>query len=129
MIKNLKAFGYDFETFINVPNGGWWSCTFIEYTNRNNKIVINTPDDNISYFILNISIPNVNGETIVHLLERNELYVSTGSACSSKLKKPEKTILALTKSEELATSSIRISLSHLTTYDEIDELIKVLNKI
>lgn len=95
----------------------------------NNKIVINTPDDNISYFILNISIPNVNGETIVHLLEQNELYVSTGSACSSKLKKPEKTILALTKSEELATSSIRISLSHLTTYDEIDELIKVLNKI
>ena len=40
MIKNLKAFGYDFETFINVPNGGWWSCTFIEYENRNNKIVI-----------------------------------------------------------------------------------------
>ena len=39
MIKNLRAFGYDFETFINVPNGGWWSCTFIEYANRNNKIV------------------------------------------------------------------------------------------
>lgn len=95
----------------------------------NNNLVINTPVSNISYYILNISIPEINGETVVHLLENNEIYVSTGSACSSKLKKPEKTILALTKSEKLATTSIRISLSHLTTYGEIDELIKVLNKI
>ena len=95
----------------------------------NKNIVINTPVDNISYYILNISIPEINGETVVHLLEGNEIYVSTGSACSSKLKKPEKTILALTNSEKLATTSIRISLSHLTTFEEIDELIKILNKI
>jgi len=95
----------------------------------NPNIIINTPLQNVSYYILNISIPNINGETVVHLLEQNELYVSTGSACSSKLKKPEKTILALTKSEKIATTSIRISLSHLTKYEEIDELVKVLNKI
>ena len=95
----------------------------------NKNIIINTPLNNISYYILNISIPEINGETVVHMLENNEIYVSTGSACSSKLKKPEKTIFALTKSEKLATTSIRISLSHLTTYHEIDELIKVLNRI
>ena len=96
---------------------------------NNLNITINTPVDNISYYILNISIPNINGETVVHLLEEKEIYVSTGSACSSKLKKPEKTIFALTKSEKLATTSIRISLSHLTTYTEIDELLEVLNKL
>lgn len=96
---------------------------------NNSKIIINTPKDNISYYIFNISIPSINGETIVHMLEQNEIYVSTGSACSSKLKKPEKTILALTKSNELATSSIRISLSHLTTFSQIDSLLSVLNKI
>ena len=92
-------------------------------------MIINTPKNNISYYILNISIPSINGETLVHLLEQNDIYVSTGSACSSKLKKPEKTIYALTKSEELAISTIRISLSHLSTYEEIDELIKILNRI
>jgi cysteine desulfurase len=91
--------------------------------------VINTLENNISYYILNISIPDINGETIVHLLEQKEIYISTGSACSSKLKKPEKTILALTKSEKLSTTSIRISLSHLTTYQEIDELLEILNKL
>lgn len=96
---------------------------------KNEKIIFNTPKENISYYILNISIPNMNGETVVHLLEEKEIYVSTGSACSSKQKKPEKTIYALTKSEVLATSSIRISLSHLTKYEEIDELISVLNSI
>lgn len=96
---------------------------------NNSKIIINTPQYNISYYILNISIPSINGETIVHMLEQNEIYVSTGSACSSKLKKPEKTIFALTKSFELATSSIRISLSHLTTYAQIDNLVAILNKI
>lgn len=96
---------------------------------NNKNIIINTPTKNISYYIMNMSIPQINGETVVHLLEQNELYVSTGSACSSKLKKPEKTVYALTKSQQLATTSIRVSLSHLTTYEEIDALIEVLNKI
>ena len=42
---------------------------------KNNNIIINTPNNNISYYILNISFPNINGETIVHLLEQNEIYV------------------------------------------------------
>lgn len=93
----------------------------------NSNIVFNTPKNNISHYILNISIPKINGETLVHLLEQNQIYVSTGSACSSKLRKPERTVYALTKSEQLATTSIRISLSHLTTCEEIDELVKILN--
>ena len=96
---------------------------------NNDKLIVNTPKQNISNYILNISIPSINGETIVHTLEQNEIYVSTGSACSSKLKKPEKTILALTKSEQLATTAIRISLSHLVTYEQLDELIKTLNRL
>ena len=95
----------------------------------NDNIVFNTPKENISHYILNLSLPKINGETLVHLLESKEIYVSTGSACSSKLKKPERTVFALTKSEKLATTSIRISLSHLTTIEEIDELVKILNAV
>lgn len=92
------------------------------------KIHINTPKTNISHYIINISIPNNNGETIVHYLEQNDIYVSTGSACSSKLKKPEKTIYAMTNSIEYATSSIRISLSILTTYKELDQFLNIIKK-
>lgn len=96
---------------------------------ENDKITINTPLNNISYYILSISIKGYKGETLVHALEQNKIYVSTGSSCSSKLSIPEKTILALTSNIDLATSSLRISFSPLTTYEELDELIFRLEEI
>ena len=93
------------------------------------NIVINTPNFGITYYILNISIPGIKGETLVHSLEEKGICVSTGSACSSKLAKPEKTILALTNSIDRASSSIRISLSPLVKREEIDELLKALKEI
>ena len=94
----------------------------------NNKIIINSSEC-ASPYIFNISIPSIKGETLVHILEEKEMYVSTGSSCSSKLLKPEKTIYAITHSEEYAKTTIRISLSFLTTFTEIDELLKVLNNL
>jgi cysteine desulfurase len=96
---------------------------------KNPKIVINTPLENISYYVFNFSIPNVQGETVVHTLEANEIFISTGSACSSKLKKPEKTVYAMTRNELLATTSLRISLSHLVTTEEINKTIACINEI
>ena len=95
---------------------------------NNPKVVINSNKE-CSPYIVNISIPSILGETIVHIFEEKELYVSTGSACSSKLQKPEKTILAITNDETLAKSTVRISLSHLTTNDELDVLINTINNI
>jgi len=94
-----------------------------------NNLIINTPEDNINYYTMNISFPKINGETIIHILEQDEIYVSTGSACSSKLKKPEKTIYALTNDENRALRTIRVTLSHLTTKSEIDTLVNSLSKI
>ena len=92
-------------------------------------VIINTPLENISHYIINISIPSLEGETIVHILEDKEIYVSTGSSCSSKLKVPEKTIMAMTKNKLYATTSIRISLSHLVTKDDLDILIKAIKEV
>lgn len=95
---------------------------------KNDKIVFNS-NENCSPYILNLSIPGINGETLVHTLEANDIYVSTGSSCSSKLAKPEKTIYAISKDESRARSVIRISLSYLTTIDEVKELVRVLNNL
>ncbi|MDD3191920.1 MAG: cysteine desulfurase family protein [Bacilli bacterium] len=92
-------------------------------------VVINTPKEQITYYVMNISIPSIAGETIVHALEAKEIYVSTGSACSSKLKKPEKTIFSQTKDLIRSTSSIRISMSHLTTKEELQILLAALSEI
>jgi cysteine desulfurase len=90
-------------------------------------IVLNS-GENASPYVISISLNNLNGETLVHFLESHDIYVSTGSACSSKLKKPERTIYCLTNDVKRARSSIRISLSHLTTKKEIDKLLEVLEK-
>ena len=92
------------------------------------KIVFNS-NEKCSPYIFNISFIGRNGETIIHTLEEKEIYVSTGSACSSKLKKPEKTILAISGNEDRALSSIRVSLCHLTTLNEVDSLIKAIKEI
>lgn len=92
------------------------------------NVLINGADKNYSPYILNISILSVESETFIHYLERFEIYIAAGSACSSKIKKPEKTIYAMTNDERRSVTSLRISLSYVSTKDEIDEFIKCLRK-
>ena len=100
-----------------------------EKLEKNPLVRINTRDNDITHYILNISICGIKGETVVHILEKHDIYVSTGSSCSSKLESVEKTIYAMTNDEDIAKSSIRISLSFLTTYSEIDDLVNAINAI
>ena len=69
--------------------------------------------------ILNISVLNIKPETLLHALENEDIYVSTGSACSSG-SGINQAILEVTKSEKQASFGIRISLSSLTTQKELD---------
>ena len=79
--------------------------------------------------LLSTNIPDGLYYELTYNGEKDEIYVSTGSSCSSKLATPEKTIYAISKSNERATSTVRISLSFLTTYQEIDTLVNALNNI
>lgn len=88
-----------------------------EELNKYEKVNINSNDFCIPH-ILNISILGVKPETMQHALEKYDIYVSTQSACSDSSSK-SKSVYALTNDMEIASSSIRISLSHLTTKEEI----------
>lgn len=72
--------------------------------------------------IVNLSLKKIKSETFVHALERHEIYISTTTACSSL---EESTIInAISNGDkELSTTSIRISLSHLTSYEDIDNFL------
>jgi cysteine desulfurase len=82
-------------------------------------IAINGGINNYSPYLLNFSVLGKNSETVMHYLESFDIYVATGSACSSKLKKPQATVLAMTKDEARALSSIRVSLSSENTVEEL----------
>lgn len=81
-------------------------------------------DDNCVPNIINISVYNVKPETMLHAMETHDIYISTKTACSSD-NSLSLSVLTKTKDSELAKSSIRVSLSYLTTNEEVDEFIKV----
>ena len=77
--------------------------------------------------ILNISVIGVKPETMLHALEEYDVFISTQSACSSS-NTESKAVLSLTHDEKRARSSIRISISCITTKEEIDLFLDAFNK-
>jgi cysteine desulfurase len=81
---------------------------------------INTPVDRIAPHILNISFKGVRGETLLHRLEQDGIYVSTGSACHSHDPTPSHVLLAIGLPPDVAVTGLRFSLSRDTTAEEVD---------
>ncbi|MER0139069.1 cysteine desulfurase family protein [Bacillus safensis subsp. safensis] len=75
-------------------------------------IVMNTPRAQSAPHIVNFSVPGIQIEVLLHMLEKEGIYVSTTSACSAKKKEPSRVLLAMGKPEEVAKSSMRISLTY-----------------
>ncbi len=85
-------------------------------------IKINGPIDGAAPHIINISFKNVPGEVLVHYLEGSDIYVSTGSACSSKAR-DNRILNAINLSKEYQAGAIRISLGHFNNFEEIEYVI------
>lgn len=84
------------------------------------EATVNTPADGTAPHILNVSFAGVRGETLLHRLEMDGIYTSTGSACHSHDPTPSHVLLAIGLAPEMARSSVRFSLSRATTAVEID---------
>ncbi len=93
-----------------------------EHMKKYDDVFINSNEYCIPH-ILNLSIIGVKPETMLHALEEYDIYISTQSACSSNSSK-SKAVYAITNDDLKANSSIRISLSYLTTNSEIEEFFK-----
>lgn len=84
---------------------------------------------NASPYVLNIYFENKRGEVIMNALSSKGIYISTKSACSSKSKDYSVSIYEMTKNDTVSKNSLRISLSHLTTIDELNIFIEELKSI
>lgn len=69
--------------------------------------------------ILNITLPKIKSETMLHYLSAMGIFVSSGSACSSNSSHVSSALVAYGRSADEADCSIRISLSHRNTEEEL----------
>jgi len=99
----------------------------VEYLKGKKDVTINSNDNSIPY-IINFSVQNRKSNDFQKKLNDLEIYVSTKTSCCP-VETPSKLVYAVTKNKGLASSSIRLSLSHLTTNAEIDKFIEVMNNI
>ena len=85
------------------------------------EITVNGPEpEKAAPHIVNLGFPNVRGEVMLHALESEGIYVSTGSACSSKKLKVSSVLTAMGIPARRAEWAVRFSLSPHTTEEEID---------
>ncbi len=90
-----------------------------ELLKRVENIRINGSCDNNSGSVLNVSFIGIKAEILLHSLERHNIYVSTGSACSSHKPQPSHVLTAMGLTPKEIEGAIRISFSQNTTEEEI----------
>ena len=82
-------------------------------------VVLNSPADALPY-VLNITAGRVRSETMLHHLEKREIYLSSGSACAKG--KPSHVLSAMGYDKNRADSALRVSFSKYNTKEDIDSL-------
>lgn len=100
---------------------------FLQRLTEISSIEINSPEDGADH-ILNVSFLGVPSEIMLHSLEEQGIYVSSGSACSAK-KKGSRVLEVLRLKDNVRGSAIRFSFSIYNTREEIDPAIEALKKI
>ncbi len=129
---NVIALGKAFDIAVNKQKE---RCEYIkklntklrEFFSKVDYVHINSPIGAMPN-TLNISLINKDTKKVLKELEDNEIYLSTTTACALG-NSPSKSVLAITGDEELASNTLRISISHLTTEDEINKFIEVFKNV
>ena len=76
--------------------------------------------------ILNVTFPGTKNESLLVLLDMAGISASQGSACSAGVQRPSHVLLAMGLSEKEADSTVRFSLGHTSTQEDLDALCGVI---
>ena len=91
------------------------------------RLVVNSTAYSIPH-ILNVSLPGINTRRFLNELSSRGVYLSEKSACCAP-GTPSRPVYAMTNDRKRALSTLRISLSHLTTNAEIDAFLAHFNDV
>ncbi len=89
-------------------------------------VYVNGDAEKGSPYILNLSFENVKGEVLLHALESDEIYVATGSACSTRVKEKKKIVDYIVDGR--GGSAVRFSFSSENTVEEAERVRECLKK-
>ena len=89
---------------------------------------LNLPQGAHAPHVINLRLPDIKSETMLHFLSAQGICVSAGSACSSHGKNASPTLTAFGLSAAQADSSLRVSISPYSTREEIDALVDTLSR-
>ena len=89
-------------------------------------IAVKAPEGAVAPHILNITLPDIKSETMLHFLDARGICVSSGSACSTHARHVSRALLAFGCTEREADCSLRISLCPDNTAEDIDALVDAL---
>ena len=79
--------------------------------------------------ILNVAFPGMPAEAMLHALESEGVYVSTGSACSSRKRKTSPVLRAMGIPDSIAASALRFSFSIYNSCEEADAAAEAIVRI
>jgi cysteine desulfurase len=76
-----------------------------------------------------LSFPGAEGDALLMLLDARGIECSTGSACSAGVARPSHVLLAVGADTDRARSSLRFSLGHTSTDDDVDAVLEVIGPV
>jgi cysteine desulfurase NifS len=78
---------------------------------------------------LNLTLPGLRGESLVVALDQHGISLSSGSACKADSPEPTHVLLAMGRTAEDAHCAVRLSMSHATTQQDVDETASALARV
>lgn len=79
--------------------------------------------------IVCFALSGIRGEVSVHAFEKEQIYISTTSACSSRSKASSSTLAAMNVASGLATGAVRVSLTDTSTIEEAKQFLSSFDKL
>ena len=117
--KNLEA---NFAYVQNLKN------KMIASLKELDDVKVHSEGEGYSPYVMSVAFDNIKAEVLVHILEQDEVYISTSSACSSKQKKHMRVLEGYGYGEKEAEETVRISFSEMNTEEEVLKAAELIKK-
>ena len=125
----IASLGEAFETInYNVSSLQHKRDVFLSYLQDIGGVLVGTQENRLPNNIY-IRFPGIKGLTLMNLLDERDIYIGTGSACSTDTDKPSHVALAYGLSDTEAFECVRFTLSNDTTFQEIEYVVKTIKSI
>lgn len=126
MGKACELHNYNFKNYLHIYQLKEHLTYFIQ--NNIPDVMINSPLETTVSNILNVSFKGIEGESLMLMLDRAGICVSSGSACNSGSLEPSHVLKSMGVPDDYIYGTIRFSFSKFNTLEEIIETEKVLKE-